>query len=225
MPRVATDPTAYADALTAARADAAPATIVHAQELARAIGATWRIVEGWIHRDPDFPVRRRGGQGTPWQFDLIPVLDHLIARAEALTAARRARKADVSRLAGFGGGEAASPLAADPPAGPGAAAAEVADRGAEARGLKALAEARMQIHKLKVLQGEYVRRDRVEALLADLMATMQAETLAVSAKRDPGGLWPPEVRVAVDEEQRNVLVTVRDKLDAALTDWARGAGA
>lgn len=224
MPRVASDPAAYADALAGARAEAQPGATVNAQALARSFGATWRVVEGWIHKDPSFPVLSRGGQGTPWRFDLVAVLDHLVAQASALSSARRARRADVNRLAGFGGSGPA-PVVADAPTPAGPAAGETADRAAEARGLKALAEARMQVHKLKVMQGEYVRRDRVEALLLDIMATMQAETLAVSAKRDPGGLWPAEIRASVDEEQRNVLVTVRDKLDVALNDWARGAGA
>lgn len=194
--------------------------MVNAAGLARAAGVTWRILERWIVADPEFPVVQRGRMGEPWQFDLVAALDHLLTRARALAAGRGARRAEVARLAGFGGAESVAP-SPDASAGPGAAA----DRAADARGLKALAEAQMTTHRLKQMQGEYVRRDAAVALLDDMMTTMQTETLAVSATLDPAGLWTAELRANVESELRTVLVAVRDKLDERLKEWARGGSA
>jgi len=220
MPRVPQTPADFLPQLEAARAAAKPGTEVNASGLARATGITWRVIEPWVLADDAFPVMRRGGQGNPWAFDLATALDRMIKRARSLSAARGARKAETSRLAGFGGGESAPP-SPEPDVGPGSAA----DRTADARGLKALAEAQMITHRLKQQQREFVPAAAVVALLGDLMTTMQTETLAISSKLDPSGAWPAELRMSVEDELRTVLVIVRDKLDRWLKDWGKGGDA
>lgn len=220
MPRIAVSPADYLDPLDAGRKTASNGAMVNASGLAKAAGVTWRILERWIIADPEFPVVQRGRMGEPWQFDLVAALDHLLKRARALAAGRGARRAEVARLAGFGGAESVAP-SPDASAGPGAAA----DRAADARALKALSDAQMTTHRLKELQGKYVRRDTVTALLIDMMTTMQTETLAISSKLDAAGHWPAELRAAVEAELRTVLVTVQDKVDARLREWARGGSA
>lgn len=220
MPRIATDPSGFLAGLEAGRAMAVPGTYVNASGLAKASGVTWRILERWITADAQFPVEQRGRTGEPWRFDLVAVLDYLVGRARSLKAGKEARMADVARLAGFGGeaGVAPSPESLPEPG-------TVADRASDARGMKALAEAQMIVHRLKQMQGEYVRADDTMALLIDMMTTMQTETLAVTAKLDPAGQWPSDQRTAVESELRTVLITVRDKLDARLAEWGRGASA
>jgi len=220
MPRIAVSPADYLDKLEAGRKAAQAGAMVNATEFARATGATWRIVERWIIADPEFPVVQRGRMGEPWRFDLVASLDHLLKRARALAAGRGARLAEVARLAGFGGAEGAAP-SPNVSAGPGTAA----DRATDARGLKALAEAQMMTHRLKQMQGDYVRRDAVEALLDDLMTTIQSETLGITSKLDPAGQWPADLRASVESELRTVLVTVRDKTDGQLVKWRGGGSA
>ncbi|SDA15029.1 hypothetical protein [Sphingomonas sp. NFR15] len=220
MPRVAVSPADYLDSLLKSREAATAGEMVNAAAMARATGATWRIVERWIANDAAFPVKQRGRVGEAWQFDLVDVLDYLIKQARFLKAGKEARKAEIARLAGFGGAEGAAP-SSDVAAGPGAAA----DRASDARGMKALAEAQMTTHRLKQLQGEYVRADQVAALFAHVMATMQAETLAVAERLDVAGQWPAELRADVQGELRTVLITVRDRVDASLARWGIGGRA
>ena len=219
MPRIPEGPDKYLNTLTAARADAKPSALVNATALARATGATWRIVERWILADDAFPLVQRGGMGTPWQFDLAKSLDHLISRARTLQAGRGARQAEVARRSGF---EVAGGVTPSPPVdnGPGVAAGLAVDRRSDAMALKSMAEAKMTTHRLKVMQGEYLRTDLVVALLGDIMTTMQTETLAISAKLDPAGQWPVDLRQNVEDELRTTLVNVRDRLDAAMARWS-----
>lgn len=220
MPRIAVSPADYLEQLSAGRKAAVTGALVNAGELARAAGVTWRILERWIIADPEFPVVQRGRMGEPWQFDLVAALDHLLSRARSLAAGRGARRAEVARLAGFGGAEGVPP-SPDASTGPGAAA----DRAADARGLKALAEAQMTTHRLKQMQGEYVRSDAAKALLSDMMTTMQTETLAISSKLDAAGQWPPDLRASIEAELRDVLLVVQDKLDLKLREWGKGGSA
>lgn len=220
MPRVAVSPADYLDSLLKSRETATAGEMVNAAAIARATGATWRIVERWIANDAAFPVKQRGRVGEAWQFDLVAVLDYLIKQARSLKAGKEARKAEIARLAGFGGADGAAP-SPDAPAGPGAAA----DRASDARGLKALAEAQMTTHRLKQMQGDYVRADLVAALFAHVMTTMQAETLAVAERLDVAGQWPAELRGDVQSELRTVLITVRDRVDATLARWGIGGRA
>ncbi|WP_334656744.1 hypothetical protein [Sphingomonas panaciterrae] len=208
MPRVAADPSAYLDQLNSARADAAPGTIVSASGLAKATGITWRVLERWAEKDAKLPVMQRGGPGTKWQFDLVAVLDHLIASGRAIAVTKGQRSDEAARLAGISE-RTAMPLI---------------DFGAEARGAKAIAEARLMTHRLKREQGEYIRADMVSALLNDLMGLMQTETLAITARIDPAGMWPAEHRAEVEDELRTVLITVRDRCDAHLAKWSDNGG-
>jgi phage terminase Nu1 subunit (DNA packaging protein) len=208
MPRVAADPSAYLDQLTPARAAAAPGTMVSAAGLAKATGITWRVLERWAEKDTKLPVAQRGAHGTKWQFDLVAVLDHLIASGRKIATVKGQRSNEASRLAGMSE-NASMPLV---------------DFGAEARGAKAIAEARLMTHRLKREQGEYIRADLVGALLNDLMGLMQSETLAITARIDPAGMWPAEHRADVEDELRTVLITVRDRCDAHLANWRNNGG-
>lgn len=220
MPRALTDLSKMLPGLEAGRAGATPGQEVNAAALAKAAGITWRVLERWINADEAFPVLQRGRTGEPWRFDLVAVLDYLIDKARSLHAGKEARLASNARLAGFGGADGAAP-SPEASGGPGAVASNANDF----RGLKALAETQMITHRLKQMQGDYVRADVVMALMLDMMTTMQTETLAITAKLDPAGQWPAGHRAAVEAEMRTVLVAVRDKLDASLEEWRKGASA
>lgn len=226
MGRLFADAVKLLPKMVAARKMVEPGTVVGGSELARMSGMTWRILRHRIESDPAFPVIERGSDGVAWQFDAAAALDRLIATARATAEARTNGRARTARLAGLGGpGPAEKPKrkgkakAVDPEPGipadlPGAAA----DMAQEARGIKALAEAQMLVFKLKVQQGEYVRADQVAALLTDIMATMQVETLGITTRLDKAGKWPPDLRAARDKELRTVLLHLQTKVDAAIVD-------
>lgn len=203
--RTPADPAAKLPLWRAAREKLAAGETVNAADMAKIAGMTWRNLKLTIDKDERFPVRVRGAEGKPWSFDAVAVLEHLIATAERTLAERAARDERIQRMTGL------------PESGHGASAVEPAGSiAASARDMKALAEAQMITHRLKIQQGEYLPRAATVTLLNDLMITMQAETLAAAARVDPAGRLLPETRAALDEELRNVLTTVQGKLVAWL---------
>jgi phage terminase Nu1 subunit (DNA packaging protein) len=199
--------TALLPGLTAARKRAKPGETINAAGLAKLTGSTWRILAKRIEADADFPVLQRGDLGKDWKFEVVAVLDHMIARGKALKAERIRKGATAARLAGVSTGKGGTE-AVDGSATPDSAA----DMASHARALKALTEAQMMSHRLKREQGEYVRADAVRALLHDVMTTMQTEALAVTAKLDPAGVWPAGLRAQVEDEMRTVLLHVQRKV-------------
>jgi hypothetical protein len=210
MTRRIADPSARLAQWRAARAEVAPGEMFNAADLAKLTSITWRNLKLTIIGDDAFPVVTHGAEGVPYVFDGAAVLDHLIAKAEASVEIRRAREDRVSKLTG---------IAVSPPS---AGAPEHRESGfATARDMKALGEAQMITHRLKREQGKYIPAEAVKSLLADMMMTMQSETLAAAARMDPAGRLDPATRAGVDEELRNVLTTVQGKLDNWLGQYGR----
>lgn len=215
MGRVAADLTKLLPQMEAAREEVEPGQIVTMAKLAAMIGTTPRILKDRVLRDKKFPVVERGADGKQWRLDAAKALDYLLSKTGATKRKRIAGAAERKRLAGFAdSGESAEPAIAAEDAG----TPDAVDEATQARGIKALAEARMLTHRLKVQQGEYVRADAVTNLLLDLMTTMQVETLGISAKLDPAGKWPVETRASVEAGLRDVLLHVQRKLDAKLVN-------
>lgn len=207
--RTPADPAAKLPLWRAAREKLTPGERVNAADMAKIAGMSWRNLKLTIDADDAFPVLTRGAEGKPWSFDAAAVLEHLIATAERALAERAARDERIQRMTGL------------PESGHGASAVEPAGSiAASARDLKALGEAQMIAHKLKIQQGEYLPRAATVALLNDLMSTMQTETLAAAARIDPAGRLDPATRTQIDEELRTVLTTVQGKLVAWLDKHA-----
>lgn len=215
MTRLPADPAGRLAILENARAAIEPGLIVNASELENVVRLTWKRISKAIDEDSDFPVIARGGMGVSWQFDAAAVLDHLIARTKQRMADREAHQDRASRLAGLGG---VAPPSSEAPA-PIAMRSDPAETLAQARAINALIDAQAKLRSERVRQGALVERTKVDALLADMMTTMQAETLGVAGKVDRSGQLPPEMRAQIDEELRNVLVTVRDRLERNLDEW------
>lgn len=210
MGRLTADLVPLLDSMVAARKGVRRGRKIGGTELASIVGVSWRILRRRIEDDPEFPVLERGADGKKWLFDTAVALDRLIATTKALKDQRRRRGAEGARLAGMAGDKPSRQVKAEPEPDVPDNAADLAQN---ARAFKALAEAQMMVHRLKVQQGEYVRADTVRMLLADVMTTMQTETLAIEGKLDPAGQWPPELRESVMEELRNLLVLVQQKIE------------
>lgn len=214
MPRLPADPVGRLAILEGARAGVQPGTILNAGEMAEVAGMTWRNLAMIVEADKDFPIVQRGDMGVPWQFDAAAALDHMIGSARSARDVRDARRAEVERLSGLGGASAVASSGGEQ-AGSGSAA----ERWTEARAIGALIDAQAKLRAERQKRGLLVDRQKVETLLAAVMSTMQTETLAVSSRMDPAGSWEPGFRAQVDEELRNVLVSVRDRLEKEIEAW------
>lgn len=216
MTRMPADPVGRLAVLEAARGGLKRGrkVIANAEEMATIAGMTWRNLKMIIDADPKLPIEQRGDQGVPWQFNARKVLDYMIGSAKAAQRSREARRAEVNRLAGLGA-TAGSPLNGGDANGSGSAAEMLQ----EARAISALVDAQAKLRHEKQKQGSLVDRAVVRSLITEMLTTMQTESLAVTAKIDAAGQWDQGLRVQVDEEVRNVLTTVRDKLEQRLKEW------
>lgn len=210
MPRLPADPIARLAVLEAARAEAEPDLVVNFADMARIAGMTDRNLKLIIDRDSEFPIVARGDQGVAWQLNVVAVLDHMIGQAEKARGDREAQSARVHRLVGLG--ETAGAKA-------GTNGHPVREMLEGAKAISAMVDAQAKIRAEKQGQGRLVDRSKVEALLWDMMTTMQTETLAIAAKMDPAGQWEPGLKGSVEEELRNVLLAVRGALELKLADW------
>ena len=212
------DPGARLELLLAARKQIGRKKILlNAEEMAGAAGMSWRNLKTIIDRDPEFPVKRRGSEGVPWEFEAAKALDRMIATARAVIADRERRKARAASLAGIrSSGSASFPAGSANPPGSGSAAREMLE---DARAINALVDAQTKMRIERQKQRELLERSEVESLAWDMMTTMQAETMAISSKLDPAGRWDPSFRREVEDELGNVLVTVRSRLERRIEKW------
>jgi hypothetical protein len=213
------DPAARLSLLRAARENAKPDDILSGQtEMAPLLGMSWRNLTKTIDADPDFPVLTRGGEGVPWQFNAVAVIDHLIAKCEAALAERTARAGKMERLSGL-----RLQSSDDKPAKGrrrAAAAPPPADAPMSSTELREIGQAQLTAHKLKELQGKLVVADPMKRFLADYHSTMQGETLGLLGKIDPGGQLPPAVRLNIEDSMRTLLVNLQSRMDRFLAGYS-----
>ncbi len=195
------DPSARLAMLRPVLADLTPGQIVNGDEMQQIARMTWANLKIIIDRDPDFPVAKRGGMGIAWEFDAHAVIAHLIGDAEKVLAAKSQGAARLARLTGI--------------------APEISPNGGDAAGMSALelkqaTDAMMSIDKMRAVRKQYLPAADVSNLLSDVMSTLQAETLAFVGKHDPSGQLRPELRKAIEEHQRALLVQLRDKVMAVI---------
>lgn len=181
-------------------AELTPGQIVNADEMAAIAKMTWQNMVIMINRDPAFPIVKRGGMGIAWEFDAHAVISHLIAEADKVLAAKNGAAARVARLTGL-----APEAAANTDAAP-----------MSALELKQTTEAMMLMDKMRAVRREYLPAADVGNLLSDMMSTLQSETLAFIGKHDPSGQLSPDLRKAIEEHQRALLVRLRDKVMAVI---------
>lgn len=213
MPRLNTDLTRNLKIMKASRRKLDGPRLVQGTEIAELLGLTWRILQARIKRDPQFPIVERGANGKAWTFEAVAVLDYMIADTQRLGAQRKARAEKTSRLAGFRSGDAdtdGTGFDVD------ASVDSSADTAAQARALNALSQSQMTAHRLKQMQGEYVRADDHSRVIATIMSTMQVEILSVASKLDPAGLWTPDLRKSVEDAMKNALLATKAACDREL---------
>jgi hypothetical protein len=204
--RKAPDPSARIALLKRARSELAKKKIkgpVNAEEMATIAGLTWRALKPQVEADADWPCLMRGSEGVAYQFNPKAVLDHMIARLEEKLKERTTRNRRIAEMAGI--------------------APDLADTGMSLDELRVLDQLQVSTQRRKIEQRNYVPLVEFEAVIADVLSTMQAETLSMVGRLDPAGKWPPLVREQVREEGRNLLVRIHDKLGKRLTSDARAS--
>ena len=202
------DPSARLKILEAARAGLTKKDVLNADEMAKAAGMTWRNLQLIIDKDPKFPVKHRGAEGVAWQYEAQQTIDHMIAQCRAALGELRSRAERMSRLTGFATEAAGSTVDFD-------------DEPVTAGELQMLGNAQMAAHRLKLAQKALIPAETVRASYMAYHAQMQAETLGIVAHLDPAGQWPADLRRAVEDRMRTILVELQDRMTAFLN----GSGA
>ena len=179
--------------------------LVNKAELAPRLGVSLPTLNRWIAEDPGFPVEVRGANGSAYRFDLRAVLAWKAEReaAEAEREARRLRAIDNLTL--FTDDQAP------------------ADNVLSARERLDELRAAQQSDALRIQRGNLVRAERVQAELAQNLATLNAGLRAqLNAVIDQFGLDGPVIealravpRRAIADVLRNLTVINADAIRAA----------
>ena len=212
------DPAARLSLLRAARENAKPDDELNANEMAAALGMTWRNLRLTIDDDNALPVMARGGEGIAWQFNAVAVLDYMIAKCEALLADRAKRATKMERLSGLKLQDSSDkPVKGKRRA---AAAPPPVEAPMSSTELREIGQAQLTAHKLQELQGKLVVAEPMRRFLADYHSTMQGETLGLLGKIDPGGQLPAAVRLNIEDSMRTLLVNLQGRMDRFLAGYS-----
>jgi hypothetical protein len=197
-----------------------PKLILNAEAMAKVAGMTWRNLKLIIDADDDAADQERGDMGVPWEFDAAAVLDHLISSSS--DGAFRARGADGgvippcrSRRAGRGN----SP--SDRPAGVAGSASQML-RGAQGDQRRHRCPGQGPGREAGAGPAGRCRGRRGAPLGHDDDDADRDARVAV--EDGPAGQWPPELRGQVEEELRNVLLTVAASSRPGSEAWRGSRG-
>lgn len=216
MGRLTADMVPLLDSMVAARKGVRRGKKIGGTELAKIVGISWRILRRRIEDDAEFPVLERGADGKKWLFDTAVALDRLIATTKALKEQRRRRGAEGARLSGMAGVRPSRKVKAEPePELP----ENAADLAQNARALKALAETQMLVQRLKMQQRELITRREHEEKFEVYSSAVQTGVLAVASKVDPASQFPAELREAIEDHLRTVLVQARTEAEKVTADY------
>lgn len=199
MARAPADPSARLAVLREVRKALKPGEEFIGDEMAKILRISWRHLSDLLNEHPHWPVIERGSEGIPWRFDGRRLVDAMITHYEVVQNERAARAARVHALASV-------PLPKE----------QLSHFSlAELRQIDAL---QREAQRRKVEQREYVTLAEHRRVVTDVFTTLQTEILAAAAELDPAGRWPPEVRAAVIDHNRTLLVRLHDKVRDRLTD-------
>lgn len=186
----------------ATREVAEPGDTLQAEPMAKALGMTWRNLKKIIDLDAAFPIVVRGAEGHAWTFDVTAVLDHMIARDEAVLAERDREASRLARLSGITVSGAVG--------GPDSAGAS---QGMSAEALRSAAQTMLQVQKLKREQGLLIEAEPVRMFLIEYHQRFQQEVLGALGRVDPAGQLPPATRTLIENDMRNLLVDMHGRLE------------
>jgi hypothetical protein len=204
MARQPADPSARLAVLRAVRKAVGPGEEFIGEEMAKVLRVSWRSLSDLIDDHPEWPVLQRGSEGIPWRFNGRALIDAMIASYQAVQKERAARSARIQALSGV------------------AIPKEAAERFSLVE-LKQIDGLQREIQRRKVEQRGYVPIDEHRRIVTSIFTTVQTEILSAAPELDPAGKWPAEVRAAVIDHNRTLLVRLHDQVRDRLTDDVRPA--
>jgi len=209
MSRKAADPTSRIELLKAARKVARKDDILNAEEMAKVARMTWRNLKEMIDADLEFPVQRRGSEGSSWEFEAVKVLDHMLKRCREQLAERDAAQQRIARLTGV----------------------KLDGRKSDSLSIRDMLEVdriQRETQRRKVEQRQLVQADEMRSVMTGLVGIVQGAVSTMVSRLDPAGRLPPEVRALMTDELRNLLVRIHDEfgewLDADVLRASRARG-
>lgn len=200
--RTPANPSARLAILRASRKKAKKADIVAMSEMAKILGMTPRNLKITINGDPDLPILSRGAEGIAYQFNVIAVLDHLIARCLTAIGIRNKQAARMARLSGVD-------VSLDLDASTDTAPLTTSE-------IRELGQGQITAQKLKMMQMQFVRADGLASFLDTYHGHFQSNTLGLMGKIDPAGQLPAATRLLVEDGMRNLLVELQNMMDRFL---------
>jgi hypothetical protein len=197
------DPTQFIAQLEAALKVARKTDIEDANGMADILRMTWRnLLETYIKPDADFPILEVGREGTPYRFEVVKVLRHMLKRCREIVAQNSRRNADRMRLTGY-----------DVPEN---------DSGISTSELKEIAAMTIMVQKQRREQGGFVPAEKVEQFLGAYNQRVRDLLLGSGGVIDPTGELEPEQRTAFDEHMRDGCLALEAALSAFIEEHCAG---
>jgi hypothetical protein len=203
MARMVADPQALIDRIDASKAHVEAGTILTSMPMSKAVGWSWVNLRKHIEEDPDFPVAKRGSEGVPYEFDAHAVFAHLILRATQEIEKRTVGRDRIARLSGIDSIAGIDALTVDE--------------------LVKINGVQTSVQRRKIEQRDFVPRVEVETEISGIFTMLQTEILGRASQLDPAGQWPPEVRKAVEQSDRTLLVHLHDMVTHRMVNASRPA--
>jgi hypothetical protein len=205
MARIEADPSERLETLKARRKAAKKTDIVSTAGLERITGLGWRFIKLLIDDNPDFPIQKRGAEGTSYEFVVPDVLDWLIKFYRRKIVARDTAQRRIAKLAGI----------TIPDSGvSGLSVAEYRD----------ILRFQVEAQRLKIEQRDLIPAAQVREIMTGLADIVNGEISTMVSRNDPAGRWPADVQAMVKEDLRGLLVRIHDRFGEWLESDVRGTG-
>jgi len=203
MARIEFDPGERLETLKARRKAARNDDVVSTAGLERITGLGWRYLKRLIDENPDFPIRKRGAEGSSYEFVVPDVLDWLIGYYRGKVQARDAAQERIARLAGI-------------------TVPNGSTNGLSVKDFIEINRVQLEVQRRKVEQRQLVPATEVRAIMSGLAGVVQSELTTMVSRIDPAGRWPADARAMIAEELRNLLVRIHDGFGEWLDSDVRG---
>lgn len=202
------DPQARLVMIKPVLAEVKPGELVNADEMAKLARMTWQNLKTTIDKDSSFPVASRGGMGVAWAFDAHAVLSYMVEGYEAQVSRLTETATRLAKLSGIS--DAAENDMSD------------AQRMTPLE-IKQMTEALMAQTRLRQMQRDLVALADVKNTISEIFSTLQAEALAFIGSYDPAGTLPADIREAIMDHQRKLLVKLQDATVKRIEKLSGGA--
>jgi len=182
-----------------------PRDVVGAVDMAAIVSMTWRgLLVTHIEPDGKFPIQKRGAEGVPWEFRVVAVLKHMLKRAYERKADNDERARKIARLTGYDVPDTAASM-------------NIAE-------ISKLIDANSKAFAQKAEQKVYVPAEQVRLFIAGYNRELRDALLGERQKLDPIGAYPAEIAEAIDDDMRDLALTLQRKASRFVEEWCAAVG-